>query len=52
MGQVRERSVEDFAKAARAFCSWARSPVQQHEQEAAVARQHIATLFVAGCALG
>ena len=44
--------MKEFAKAAQAFCSRARSPVQQHEQEAAVALQHIATLFAAGCAPG
>ena len=37
MSEISERAVDEFAEAARRFCSWATSPVASQEQEAAAA---------------
>jgi hypothetical protein len=44
--------IEQFAVAARNFCSWATSPVIQGEHDAVLAIQYLSALFFAGCALG
>jgi hypothetical protein len=44
--------IEEFAVAARNFCTWASSAVLQDEQDAGLAARYVSALFAAGCALG
>lgn len=52
MSEISNTAVDEFAEAARRFCSWATSPVDSEEQEAAAALKHLADLLAAGCGLG